>query len=87
MSKKAGWLILSLFMVVSLVLSACQSAAPTTTNELTFGLLMVGPYNDKGWSQAHYDAAQYVESKVPRPNWQVTWCPKAPKLSSLTRMI
>ena len=65
MSKKAGWLILSLFMVVSLVLSACQSAAPTTTNELTFGLLMVGPYNDKGWSQAHYDAAQYVESKVP----------------------
>jgi simple sugar transport system substrate-binding protein len=65
MSKKAGWLILSLIMVVSLMLSACQTAAaPTTAKELTFGLLMVGPYNDKGWSQAHYDAAQYVESKV-----------------------
>jgi simple sugar transport system substrate-binding protein len=65
MSKKAGWLILSLIIVFSLMLSACQSAAPTTAKALTFGLLMVGPYNDKGWSQAHYDAAQYVESKVP----------------------
>ena len=29
-----------------------------------FGLLMVGPYNDRGWSQAHYDAGQYVMEKV-----------------------
>ncbi|NMC79304.1 MAG: BMP family ABC transporter substrate-binding protein [Chloroflexi bacterium] len=33
--------------------------------ELTFGLLMVGPYNDHGWSQAHYEAGLYVEEKVP----------------------
>ncbi len=65
MSKKAGWLIVSLIMVISLMLSACQPAAtPTAAKDLTFGLLMVGPYNDKGWSQAHYDAAKYVESKV-----------------------
>ena len=32
------------------------------------GLLMVGPYNDKGWSQAHYDAGKYVQSKVPGTN-------------------
>ncbi len=25
---------------------------------------MVGPYNDHGWSQAHYDAGQYVENNV-----------------------
>ena len=30
----------------------------------TFGLLMVGPYNDHGWSQAHYEAGQYVEKNV-----------------------
>ena len=29
-----------------------------------FGILMVGPYNDYGWSQAHYDAGQYVMEKV-----------------------
>ncbi len=30
-----------------------------------FGMLLVGPYNDQGWSQAHYDAGRYVEKKVP----------------------
>lgn len=29
------------------------------------GLLLVGPYNDKGWSQAHYEAGKYVEKMVP----------------------
>ncbi len=29
-----------------------------------FGLLLVGPYNDHGWSQAHYDAGKYVEEQV-----------------------
>ena len=31
----------------------------------TFGMLLVGPFNDRGWSQAHYDAGLYVESKLP----------------------
>lgn len=30
-----------------------------------FGLLMVGPYNDHGWSQAHYEAGKYLEEKLP----------------------
>ena len=29
------------------------------------GMLMVGPYNDHGWSQAHYDAGKYLEEKIP----------------------
>ena len=33
--------------------------------EFIFGLLMVGPYNDRGWSQAHYDAGLYVEENIP----------------------
>lgn len=32
---------------------------------VTFGLLLVGPYNDHGWSQAHYEAGHYVEKKIP----------------------
>jgi len=31
----------------------------------TFGLLLVGPYNDHGWSQAHFDGGKYVEEKIP----------------------
>ena len=50
--------------------TSAPAAAPTNTQaaastELTFGLLMVGPYNDHGWSQAHYDAGLYVEKNVP----------------------
>ncbi len=41
--------------------------APTTeaAKPVTFGLVLVGPKNDHGWSQAHYEAGQYVEQKVP----------------------
>ncbi len=30
-----------------------------------FGILLVGPYNDHGWSQAHFEAGEYVEKRVP----------------------
>ncbi|MDT8274322.1 MAG: BMP family ABC transporter substrate-binding protein, partial [Desulfomonilia bacterium] len=30
-----------------------------------FGLLLVGPYNDHGYSQAHYEGGEYVQKKVP----------------------
>lgn len=33
--------------------------------EFVFGILMVGPYNDRGWSQAHYEAGLYVEENLP----------------------
>ncbi len=33
-----------------------ETAAP-----LTFGLILVGPQNDHGWSQAHYEGGLYVE--------------------------
>jgi simple sugar transport system substrate-binding protein len=37
-----------------------EAAAP-----VHFGLVLVGPYNDHGWSEAHYDAANYVKAKLP----------------------
>jgi simple sugar transport system substrate-binding protein len=33
--------------------------------EFVFGLVLVGPENDHGWSQAHYEAGQFVEEHVP----------------------
>jgi|GEM_PF-45789 simple sugar transport system substrate-binding protein len=45
------------------------SKAPTppaaTSADFIFGVVMVGPYNDHGWSEAHYDAGKYVEAKIP----------------------
>jgi simple sugar transport system substrate-binding protein len=55
---------LLLMAVVATGLCA-QSAPPAAGSNLTIGLVMVGPYNDHGWSQANYDGMQYVLAKVP----------------------
>ena len=38
---------------------------PTAEEPFVFGMLLVGPYNDHGWSQAHYEAGLYVEENIP----------------------
>jgi simple sugar transport system substrate-binding protein len=46
--------------------TAAATAAPAATgDEFVFGMVLVGPTNDGGWNQAHFDAAKYVEAKVP----------------------
>src|SRR5262245_31312435 len=48
--------------------AAEPTAAPTkaaSSEEFVFGMVLVGPINDGGWNQAHYDAAKYVEAHVP----------------------
>ena len=77
--RKSVWMFVSFLLVFTLLLSACapaatteapaataEAAAPTAeaAKPVTFGLLMVGPYNDRGWSQAHYEAGKYVEEKL-----------------------
>jgi basic membrane protein A and related proteins len=61
--------ILTLILLVAAMAVAstafAQSAPPAAGDSITVGLLLVGPYNDHGWSQAHYDAMQYVVDKVP----------------------
>jgi simple sugar transport system substrate-binding protein len=49
-------------MFLSLLISANAQGAE---KRYTFGLLLVGPYNDHGWSQAHFDAGKYVEKMIP----------------------
>jgi len=34
-------------------------------NPFIFGLLLVGPYNDRGYSQAHFEGGEYAQKKVP----------------------
>ena len=47
-------------IVMVAILAATASAAFSADTPFTFGLLLVGPYNDHGWSQAHYEAGRYV---------------------------
>ena len=57
----------STLLSASLILT-CLIIAPATLaadKGLTFGMLLVGPYNDHGWSQAHYEGGRYVEEKIP----------------------
>lgn len=44
---------------------AVETEAPPAEEDYIFGMLLVGPYNDRGWSQAHYDAGLYVEENIP----------------------
>jgi basic membrane lipoprotein Med (substrate-binding protein (PBP1-ABC) superfamily) len=39
--------------------------APEEMEELIFGVVMVGPRNDRGWSQAHFEGGAYVEENLP----------------------
>jgi simple sugar transport system substrate-binding protein len=49
------------------VTTEAPTEAPTAApvENLTVGLLLVGPANDAGWSQAHFDSMTYVKEKLP----------------------
>jgi basic membrane lipoprotein Med (substrate-binding protein (PBP1-ABC) superfamily) len=49
----------------SIVIGDYVPPEPPAAEPLVFGLILVGPKNDHGWSQAHYDAGLYVEANLP----------------------
>jgi len=64
-TKKGLYPIFIIGVIMAIVLVACQPAAPEEPEEFIVGMLFVGPYNDRGWSQAHYEGGLYLEEKVP----------------------
>ena len=54
-----------------LLMLLCFSAFACTSDEseekigadFKFGMVLVGPKDDKGWSQAHYEGGQYIEQQ------------------------
>ncbi|HEB51305.1 MAG TPA: BMP family ABC transporter substrate-binding protein [Desulfobulbus sp.] len=54
-----------LFFFVLISLPAAAATQTPADDEFVFGLLMVGPANDHGWSQAHYEAGREIEKQVP----------------------
>jgi len=55
----------ALVMVFAFLATACGPKVVAPEQEFVFGMLLVGPYNDHGWSQAHYEAAEYVVANIP----------------------
>jgi simple sugar transport system substrate-binding protein len=71
-NRRKIWIALVLFICFTLALSACgekKKAEPEKKAQevapFVFGLILVGPYNDHGWSEAHYVGGKYAESKIP----------------------
>jgi simple sugar transport system substrate-binding protein len=56
---------LAFLVVFSLFCLPLANLATAAERPFTFGLLLVGPYNDHGYSQAHYEGGQYVEKIIP----------------------
>jgi len=60
--KQLRFVPLALTAIFCLIAAGSVQAA---ANQFTFGLLMVGPANDHGWSQAHFEAAKQIEKEMP----------------------
>jgi simple sugar transport system substrate-binding protein len=64
--RKINKLALALLLVTVVATAGfAQSAPPAAGSSLTIGILLLGPPNDHGWSEANYNGAQYVVDKVP----------------------
>jgi simple sugar transport system substrate-binding protein len=53
-----------------ILISGCTVATPdapatTPVEEFVFGLILVGPKDDHGWSEAHFNGGRYVETHLP----------------------
>jgi simple sugar transport system substrate-binding protein len=46
------------------------TAAPPAAEPFIFGMVIVGPVNDKGWNEAHFKGAQYVVEKLPNVKFE-----------------
>jgi simple sugar transport system substrate-binding protein len=64
MFRKSLLFVVSFVMVAALVLTACGPTKPSSSNPFIFGMLLVGPHTDNGWSTATYLGGKYVESKI-----------------------
>src|SRR3989304_7828529 len=65
MSTRRVWALASAVMILALTLAACAPATTEAPEEFACGLGLVGPKNDHGWSQAHFEGGQYVEQNLP----------------------
>ncbi len=66
MSRVAACVMASVVLLSVMLAPAGLAPAATAADAgFPFGVVLVGPRNDHGWSEAHYTGGQYAERKVP----------------------
>lgn len=63
MHRKVRWTAAA-FCFLAMFLAFTAGSGLGSEKPFVFGLLLVGPYNDHGWSQAHYEAGLYAEKHI-----------------------
>lgn len=53
------------FLILALALFVLTLAPVAAQDEVVFGVVLVGPNDDRGWSTSHYEAGLYVEENLP----------------------
>jgi basic membrane protein A len=85
MNKKTFWL-LGLVLIAGVLLTACGQQVEEVggfqipnieKGKFNVGMVLIGPHDDGGWSQAHYEALLYVEKNV--PNTHVAYIENVPE--------
>lgn len=70
---KTIWKVFAIVVVAAMILSACGSKPeevggfqiPSVQNgKFNVAMVLIGPHDDGGWSQAHYEGLVYVEKNV-----------------------
>jgi basic membrane protein A len=85
MNKKTFWL-LGLLLIAGVLLTACGQQMEEVggfqipnieKGKFNVGMVLIGPHDDGGWSQAHYEGLLYVEKNV--PNTHVAYIENVPE--------
>jgi basic membrane protein A and related proteins len=59
-SKTRRLTVIALTAAIAPLTAVSATDATGAPEDFKFGMILVGPQNDRGWSQAHYEAGQYV---------------------------
>lgn len=69
------WLILTLVAAGLVACTAVPAETPTpiTRDEFVFGVILVGPRDDHGWSEAHYNVSSFSKVRCASKTASYTW--------------
>jgi len=72
MRSNIFWKLTAILVITAMILSACGpekvggfEIPDVEKGKFNVAMVLIGPHDDGGWSQAHYEGLQYVEQNVP----------------------
>ena len=84
MRSKIIWQLTALLLIAAMILSACGpeevggfQIPDVEKDKFNVAMVLIGPHDDGGWSQAHYEGLAYVEENV--PNTHVAYIENVPE--------